>query len=241
MLETLVRAIALSSLPEGGWLSREQQEGVRIAASLQIERKRDRWAIPCGEETYRYSGGTCSCDSQVECEHIHAVEYTRQLAEELKRRLCLDEKFSEMEQLHRWVESYCDLVLTLSSYVPPEPGLLTGVKLEAIGDDSFYRNRKVVRDFRAARPWVARILGPSVKFEFEREFLKPSKDYRFANSSGSRGVYWFYQVPEGFIEVQELLAYTKSRRYFARVENLTVKEITKLELLTCLASKSVQS
>lgn len=108
------------------------------------------------------------------------------------------------------------------------------IGLESIGDD--YRHRvttgcwtdgKIGRSATAAikeriryegRPkaWVARILGTDQRYAFQREFLRGKKDYAEANSTGSRGVYRWYELEEGDIyEINAPQSWTKADRYFA--------------------------
>jgi hypothetical protein len=107
------------------------------------------------------------------------------------------------------------------------------VGIEAIGDD--YRHRlstqrwtdgigrsavaaakELARYEGRPKAWVARILGTDLKFAFQREFLRGKKDYAEANGTGSRGVYWWYELPEGDIyEVSAPQSWSRADRYFA--------------------------
>jgi len=63
--------------------------------------------------------------------------------------------------------------------------------------------------------WVARITGADPKYHYARKFIKGKKDYRKANSVGSRGIFMYYFLDSGFIyEVKDF-----SRRYFCTVDD----------------------
>lgn len=85
------------------------------------------------------------------------------------------------------------------------------------------------------RPWVARITGISPDGKLEREFIEGQKDFSEANGIGSRGVYYYYHLRPGDVyEVQEILSWTKERRYFCRVEGGRVVEISRIEATSAL-------
>lgn len=89
---------------------------------------------------------------------------------------------------------------------------------------------------RARRPWAARLTGLSEQHGFEREFLKPQKDWSSSNGIGSRGVYLVYHLREGsFYQVHKLLNWTKSRTYFCRVESGHLVEMSREEVTACLS------
>lgn len=76
----------------------------------------------------------------------------------------------------------------------------------------FIRNPDVTH-----KPWIARVLGPSLKFGFEREFLQSTKDYKNASSSGRYGIMHFFHLYAGhYYEVNEILSLTKQDRYFVK-------------------------
>lgn len=127
--------------------------------------------------------------------------------------------------------------------------MIATLRLEAIGDNHVGRvglaRRKtmgsVPREQREAvlqpsrRPWVARILGPDRKFGLRREFLTGLKDYREANGTGSRGVYLTFVLRDGELyEVQELLSWSRERRYFCHVKAGKIVEMTAAEVTALL-------
>lgn len=84
------------------------------------------------------------------------------------------------------------------------------------------------------RPWVACITGLDSKYGFAREFLHGQRDYGQANSIGSRGVYEYFALDDGLYEVHERLTWRRTRRYFIRVENAEIAEISREEAERCL-------
>lgn len=107
------------------------------------------------------------------------------------------------------------------------------VGIEAIGDD--YRHRSAtgrwvdrpgavgmalvnerLRYEMRPKAWVARITGTDRQYAFAREFLRGKKDYAEANKTGSRGVYWWYELGEGDIyEINAPQSWKHADRYFA--------------------------
>src|SRR5690606_23131495 len=79
------------------------------------------------------------------------------------------------------------------------------------------------------KPWVARLDGLDHKYGFRRTFLEGQKDYRDANSGGSRGVYVYYALRPGIYEVNERVTWKRVRRYFIRVVGSEIHEISKDE------------
>jgi len=98
---------------------------------------------------------------------------------------------------------------------------LMDAQLKALGVDLGYTSDK---------PWVARITGLDAKYGLARQFLRGQKDYSQANSVGSRGVYLYFALKDGFYEVYEHLTWKRARRYFIRVENMEITEITREEV-----------
>lgn len=81
------------------------------------------------------------------------------------------------------------------------------------------------------RPWVARITGRDPKHGLAREFLSPLRDWKDANSTGSRGVKLVFTLHSGRIyEVLELLSWSKERRYFCEAVEGSVIEIEAAEV-----------
>lgn len=81
-----------------------------------------------------------------------------------------------------------------------------------------------------SRPWVARITGFDQEYEFARKFLYGRIDYSRASSNGSRGVYLHFYLRPGIYEVNERISWKNVRRYFIRVDGMTITEITKSEV-----------
>lgn len=119
-------------------------------------------------------------------------------------------------------------------------------KLECIGDDCIQFLRQVEQFERMffpysdsskvrERAWVAIIKDYDKRCSyggFLREFLRGNKDYSEANSKGSRGVYKYYYLEEGYIyEVSEPTSWKNTNRYFCRVENGEEIEMSKEEVI----------
>jgi len=108
------------------------------------------------------------------------------------------------------------------------------IKLELIGDNFFaYRRfgKRTLPQYERNlyymtqprfRSWVARL-----KRGGEREFLEGFRDYTFATSTGSRGIFIYYSLVDGVYEVNERTSWTKSRRYFVLVSGMEISEISK--------------
>lgn len=104
--------------------------------------------------------------------------------------------------------------------------------LEAIGDDTVALERLWrgvlsdggvdggrVMNLATRRPWVAEVTGLCPRFGLSRDFLHGKKDYRRANSKGSRGVYIYYRLKPGRVyEVNEWRGWRDLDRHFCRVE-----------------------
>lgn len=82
--------------------------------------------------------------------------------------------------------------------------------------------------------WVARLLGLSDKWGFKREFINGPTDWRAAKTTGSRGAYRYYALADGLYEVNERKSWKHVRRYFIRVQDETITEIDREEILQCL-------
>ena len=91
-----------------------------------------------------------------------------------------------------------------------------------------------------SRPWVARLLGLSSVYQFEREFMRGQIDYSHANMVGSRGVYIYYPLKDGLYEVNARETWKRTRRYFLRVEGETMTEIEREEVIQCLENAKSQ-
>jgi hypothetical protein len=123
--------------------------------------------------------------------------------------------------------------------------------LEAIGDDATQMHRlygRVLDDSfgsgignsllgRAARRcWVARITGLDKRYGFRREFIRGQTDYSQANSIGSRGVFiWYHLADSGLYEIKAPQSWRSSRRYFARVVDNRVVEISRERAVSAAA------
>jgi hypothetical protein len=83
-------------------------------------------------------------------------------------------------------------------------------------------------------PWVARITGHSLEYGLAREFLRPRRDYKDANSVGSRGIRLCYLLPEGVYEVHAWETWQRERRYFVRSQAGRITEISREEVETWL-------
>jgi hypothetical protein len=72
----------------------------------------------------------------------------------------------------------------------------------------------------ARSPWVARLLGPDPKRNYERSFVEPSRDYHAADKRG-RGVKACFRIDAGNIyEVCRWKTRDKSERYFVTVNSI---------------------
>ncbi len=88
--------------------------------------------------------------------------------------------------------------------------------------------------------FVAEITGFHPKFKYERKFLQCKKDYKNANSKGSRGVFAFYILESGKIyDVLDPYSWKNSHRYFCIVDELgNIEILTKEEVDKCLKDRS---
>lgn len=125
------------------------------------------------------------------------------------------------------------------------------MKIEAIGDNYAYHlqqfNRRrhlplTKREIQAyqlggphLRPWVARITGVTPDGKLERVFMDGQKDYSLANSSGSRGIYFYYFLEPGLYEINERKTWKRAERYFAWIVNeQTLCKLTREEAMEWL-------
>lgn len=123
------------------------------------------------------------------------------------------------------------------------------LRIELIGDDFFYYQRTKTKSpeqlwqmsrrlgFNERKSWVARITGVDDKFGFKREFLRGTRDYSQANSTGSRGIFCYYPLKPGLYEINERVSWKRVKHWFAKVEDCKIIEITKDEVIQCLKSK----
>jgi len=124
--------------------------------------------------------------------------------------------------------------------------LLAVIRLELIGDNYFAYKRQAKQEHKPSerygeylgrdqsRPWVARLTGLDAKYGFAREFVHGQRDYSQANSVGSRGVYEYIPLKDGVYEVNERLTWKRARRYFIRVQDAQITEISRDEVMECL-------
>lgn len=130
--------------------------------------------------------------------------------------------------------------------------MIATLRLEAIGDN--YRRlmasgtfSRVLRQCRripahaqrlldnGMRPWVAHVTGRDARHGLARTFLEGLRDYRDANSGGSRGVYLtFVLYPGRIYEVNEVQSWTRKRRYFCHVVNGAPVELSVADVATRL-------
>jgi hypothetical protein len=124
------------------------------------------------------------------------------------------------------------------------PDLAAVLKIEEIGDDFFWHERndrlpEMQRGVYLRRlgpdtkpSWVARITFDGERLQ--RVFMKGARDYTHSNGVGSRGIFTYYALHSGIYEVHERLKWRKTRRYFIRVENAQITEVSREEALACL-------
>jgi hypothetical protein len=85
-------------------------------------------------------------------------------------------------------------------------------------------------------PWVAGIA--LIEGKLERDFIEGYKDYTNANHDGSRGIFILYPLKPGVYEVNKSVRLGVPKRYFIRVLDGTITEITREEVLQCLTTTS---
>ena len=107
------------------------------------------------------------------------------------------------------------------------------LSIEAIGDDT----RKALSrfGFKAWSGWVAQLFGSCPQRRWQRSFLRGQRDYRKANSVGSRGIMVNYFLEQGPIyEVYERTSWRDSDRYFLRIAGGIAVRMTEAEVRQCL-------
>jgi len=102
-------------------------------------------------------------------------------------------------------------------------------KFETTGRYASYLGRN------KSKPWVARITGIDEQYGFAREFVHGYTDYSNASGTGARGIYIRYALKDGIYEVNERISWKHVRRYFIRVQDATITEIDRDEVLQCLS------
>jgi hypothetical protein len=89
-----------------------------------------------------------------------------------------------------------------------------------------------------SNPWVARLLGLDDQYGFAREFVRGYTDYSKASGTGAHGIFIYYALEDGIYEVNKRLSWKHVKRYFIRVLDGTITEITREEVLQCLTTTS---
>lgn len=121
------------------------------------------------------------------------------------------------------------------------------LKLECLSDQHWknrrllkliYRNsNKYLRQTKTGsdlyyHPWVAEIKGFSEKYNFDRLFIKGTKDYSEANSSGTKGVYmYFFLNKNKLYEACENISFLERKRVFIKTENNIITKISPEEAI----------
>ena len=105
----------------------------------------------------------------------------------------------------------------------------------------FYMHQIAQIHYRDDRPWVARIVGADARYIFERQFVRPRRDYSRAAkcmSGKTAGVVDCFLLEAGWVcEVFEPGRGGKKhpdRRYFARVTDEKLKRLTADEVIEWL-------
>jgi len=79
-------------------------------------------------------------------------------------------------------------------------------------------------------PWVAKLVGFSDQYGYEREFMRFRRDFSAASSTGNRGIWRYYALEPGVYQVNERTSWKHVRRYFILVrEDGTYQEINQSE------------
>lgn len=230
--------------------NKREVRAIEIVANFALRRSGRVWYVrsQSGVDEYRIKNGLCNCpDESQHCKHLVAVDLLRDYAEELVRRLDRHEWDETVEDAKQLQSEYVQLLQAAKPYRPPDDGLLTAFRLEAVGDDAWRQKRTAqragqqyvplkTRDLNPERPWIAHLNGLSARYEFDRGFLRGNVDYREADKRGSRGVYLYFNLPPGLYEVYERLDHYKSKRYFARVADLKIAEVSKREVLSWMTA-----
>jgi hypothetical protein len=132
---------------------------------------------------------------------------------------------------------------------PPRATQTATIRLEAIGDDlrvavpHFRKHRdqrpppRVAKNlYRPLRhPWVAEVGAPVVDGRPTRTPVHGQRDTTGVRGLGARGVYMIYTLRAGKLyEVNDLISHGRERRYFCRVADGRIEEITEAEVTACL-------
>lgn len=125
--------------------------------------------------------------------------------------------------------------------------MLAVLKLEFIGENYHaYKRQKTASNSNMerysgylgrdqSRPWVALLTGiDQEKMQLVRKFVDGQIDYSGANRVGSRGVCIYYPLKDGLYEVNARETWTQVKRYFIRVQDAQITEISRVEVWQCL-------
>jgi hypothetical protein len=130
-----------------------------------------------------------------------------------------------------------------------------GIEIEAIGDNYIWmakheressaspiRLKEEINIIRYGRrelwPWVAKLLSLDDRYGFAREFVRGYTDYSRASGEGIYGIYIYYALEDGIYEVNKSIRLGVPKRYFIRVQDATITEITREEAIQCLTKTS---
>ena len=259
--ESIACTVLTSAVRESGRevTSRHQRAIDMVAAGVAIVAEmRGRYRVQSsdGQSWYKVTDRDCSCPDGKkgnDCKHMLAVSLLPMYGEELSRRLC--RKWSgDVDDVDALASEYVQLMRECAGYEPPAAGFLTSFGIEVLREDLNQDWRRGghrqlpplvrMRYLQPPKPWCAKITGLDAEFEFRREFMRGHKDYRGADKKFKRGVWIYWELPEGLYEAQELEhAYPMpiGKRFFFNVENQTVTRIKKSEVLACLRGSPVPS
>lgn len=95
------------------------------------------------------------------------------------------------------------------------------LSIEYVGEAQDAKMRglgRLVGGVPTRRPWVAEIVAKYASGKLERVFLQSNKDYKNANSKGSRGVnLWFVLESDKLYEVHAYSSWRHSYNHFCAV------------------------
>lgn len=88
------------------------------------------------------------------------------------------------------------------------------------------------------KPWVAEIVGTHPKWKLDRQFVDAFIDYSGANSKGSRGIEYTYQLEDGIYEVKGGNTWgSVNDRKFIRVTGEEYSKLSMTEVLEAISEK----
>jgi hypothetical protein len=85
-----------------------------------------------------------------------------------------------------------------------------------------------------SNPWVARIVGFDDVYGYKRDFQHGITSYQHASGTGARGVFIRYALSDGIYEVNERISWKSVKRYFVRIADTEIAEISREEMEQCL-------